>query len=325
MPFSTAGRYFNRVYYIKKIKFISSFCSEIVTLQVRIPKNTQRPSFSRGYGKRVFLSVSGSLTLEASLVLSLLIFASVILMLPMKILNTERRIQASLEAVGEDFSKYAYLKKEMDEGFVLSESDSNEFAAAFCRKLFSGIAEGYAEASVIGGTDTNMVEQVTMKRSEILEDGEWIDLILDYEIRLPFPVLGISVVSRTARCRRRAWIGKEGNTEEGAGEGKEMEEMVYLGKQSTRYHRSRSCHYLSNRLTAVSVNETESLRNNSGGRYYPCAVCCSGAPDGTIVYLLPEGNRYHCSKICRAITAYVRMVPLSEVSHLGACSYCGEG
>ncbi len=316
MPFSMADVYLNQVYIVKKMQSISFTIFKIVTLQVRIP-------LYHCYGKRVFPSASAGLTLEAALVLSLLIFASVSLILPMKILNTERRIQASLEAVGEDFSKYTYLKQALEEGMESAQSGADDFARAFCTQLGAGIAEGYAEAKVIGYADTDALQQVTMKRSQILEDGAWIDLILDYEIRMPFPVLGLQAVNRTARCRRRAWVGKPGEDGTGGNPVEEENEMVYLGKQSTRYHRNRNCHYLANNLTPVSITEIGSIRNHSGGKYNPCAVCASGGQAVHTVYIMPEGSSYHSSRTCSAIIAYVRMVPLSEVKHLGACSYCG--
>ncbi|MGN0158666.1 MAG: hypothetical protein ACI39W_05935 [Brotaphodocola sp.] len=312
MPFSMAN---------KHRKSISFFVKKIVTLQVRIPGIYHKNPLNKRHGKKASLSVSAGLTLEASLVLSLLIFASVTLMLPMRILNTERKIQAALEAAGEDFSQYAYLQNVLESGLELSVPGANDFAKAFCRQLGTGIAEGYIEARVMDYADTDSVQQVTMRRSEFLEDGEWFDFILDYEIQMPFPVLGLSKMDRTARCRRRAWIGKEGMDGDGAAENDE--EMVYVGKYATRYHRSRYCHYLFHDLTAVSLDEVENLRNNSGGKYHACAVCASGG-SGDTVYIMPEGTSYHSSKTCTAITAYVRMVPLAEAEHLGACSYCGQ-
>ena len=50
-----------------------------------------------------------SLTLEAALVLPLVIFASVCLMLPAKLMITERKLQAGLEAAGGELSQYDYL------------------------------------------------------------------------------------------------------------------------------------------------------------------------------------------------------------------------
>ena len=57
-----------------------------------------------------------SLTLEAALVLPLVIFASVCLMLPAKLMITERKLQAGLEAAGEELSQYAYLLDSVEQG-----------------------------------------------------------------------------------------------------------------------------------------------------------------------------------------------------------------
>lgn len=296
---------------------------KIATLQVRILIYFKTHILQACRGKKAFLSVSASLTLEAAISLSLFIFASVCLILPMKIMNTERRIQAALEQLGEDFSQYAYVKDALDKGKLFAIEGAGDFAKEFCRHLVSGMAQGYAQVRVAEHVDTEAVRQITMVRSQILEDGENIDLILDYEIRLPFPVLGLPALQRTARCRRRAWIGKEGK-DYGENNEQQTEEdpIVYVGKSSTRYHRSRSCHYLANQLTKVSKAQVENMRNESGGKYYPCAVC--GGSAGSTVYIMPSGSSYHSGKSCSAIVAYARAVRQSEVEHLGACSYCGR-
>ena len=95
-----------------------------------------------------------------------------------------------------------------------------------------------------------------------------------------------------------------------------------MGKDGSRYHRSRTCHYLYNDLSAVAFSEVGGLRSQSGERYRPCAVC-GGGSSGT-VYVMPSGETYHSRKNCSAIVAYVRAVPLESVSHLGACSYCSQ-
>lgn len=315
MPFCMTDLYKNS---------ISSITLKLVTLQVRIPLKNRNKILGTCHDRKAFLSASGSLTLEASLVLALLIFAMTVLILPMRILNTERKIQASLESVGEDFSKYAYLQRNLKDGLESLVPGASAWAKEFCHQLETGIAENYIEEKVMEHADTALIQQITMKESEFLDDGEWFDLILNYEIRMPFPVLGLDAVSCTARCRRRAWIGKEGKDDDGENDTDTTEEMVYIGKNPTRYHRKRSCHYLANDLTAVSFDEIEALRNQNGGKYHACAVCAGNGDTGSTVYIMPSGSSYHSSKTCTAIIAYVKMVPLSEVAHLGACSYCGN-
>lgn len=297
---------------------------EIVTLQVRILSSKFSKCLHDCHGKKAFLSVPAALTLEAAMCLTLFIFAAVCLMLPMKIMNTERKVQAALEELGEDFSQYAYIKESLEKGQLFNVTGAGDFAKGFCRYLVAGAAQGYAQVQVMSHADTSAMEHVTMLRSRILEDEETIDLILDYEIRLPFPVLGLPALERTARCTRRAWIGREGKDYDGTGGSQEgnPDEIVYVGKNSTRYHRSRSCHYLANRMTGVSRDEVSGLRNAYGSKYNPCAVC--GQLSGDTVFITSGGRSYHTTQVCSAIVAYVRAVRLSEVEHLGPCSYCGK-
>ncbi len=336
MPFSTRMQ----ESHIDELQYAqSSFKKRLcVTLQVRIlffVKILQAVFVC--CGKKAFLSASGcrcrtekqgiaaSLTLEAALSLSLFIFASVCMFLPMKILNTDRKVQAALEAVGEDFSRYAYLKDMVERGSDVDIPGAGDFAKSFCRYLTAGAAEGYAQVMVMQHLDTKLVKNVRMIRSLVLEDGEIFDLIFDYEIQMPFPVLGMDRIERTARCRRRAWIGKPGKDFSNGGDGSSMDdEIVYVGKNSTRYHRSPNCHYLDNNLIQVLYEQVSGMRNDSGGKYYACRVCGMGAEEGSIVYLMPSGTSYHTTKNCTAINAYVRAVRRSEVVHLGPCSYCSK-
>lgn len=324
MPFSVAVL---QQYQITKLRIRrkpnEKKSKEVVTLQVRILKKIFISILQDSCGKRAFLSIPASLTLEAVMSLTLFIFAVVCLILPMKIMNTERKIQAALEKMGEDYSQYAYVAHALEKGKLSSVAGAGDFAKQFGRQMISGAAQGYAQVQVSSYVDTEAMKQIRMLRSQILEDGETIDLVFDYEIRLPFPVLGLSALQRSARCKRRAWIGKEGKDygEDTGGDAGE-DPVVYIGKNSTRYHRSRSCHYLSNNLTGVARDKVSGLRNDNGGRYYPCAVCGKNA--GSTVYIMPSGSSYHSSKRCTAIVAYARAVRLSEVEHLGACSYCGK-
>lgn len=308
-----------------RMKMLCSGIRKYVTLQVQIllkQFNYISKSWAQCHDRRAFLSAS--LTLEAALGLSLFIFAAVCMLLPMRIMNTERKLQAAMESMGEEFSRYAYIKHAVEHSKPLSAAGTGDFAKAFCKHLVTGAAQGYGMVQLKDHTDTRALEHMSMARTRIQEEGEMIHLVLDYEIRLPFPVPGLPSLQRTAVCSRRAWVGLAGKTYDADGNRTDdPDETVYIGKNSTRYHRSRECHYLSNQLKTVPLASMEDHRNQSGSRYSPCAVC--GSQAGTYVYIMPSGKSYHSSAVCRAILAYVKAVPLSQVEHLGACSYCGKG
>lgn len=328
MPFSMAVQD-SQSYHILQLSRVFKKIKEnknkkIVTLQVRILSDTHIKWLADRHGKKVFLSVSGALTLEAAMCLTLFVFASVCLILPMKVMNTERKIQAAMEMIGEDYSRYAYLQQSIEQGKALASVDIGNSAKEFSRYLAAGAGVIYAQEQISDRIDTQALEHANMLRSRIMTDNEMIDLIFDYELRLPFPVLGMSVWKRSARCRRRAWVGMEGKDYRSEGNQSKVDGdmRVYIGKDSTRYHKDRNCHYLSNRLTAVSKEQVKERRNESGRKYRSCSIC--GDCSAGIVYILPNGESYHSEQNCRAIMAYVRTAKLSEVEHLGPCSYCSR-
>lgn len=294
-----------------------------VTLQVRMPMKT-----SRCLGKRVFSSVSvrfkASMSVEAAFALSLFLFFMISLSSPMKLMNIHRQMQAALESVGEDAARYAYVTSALGKGeddLQNEEQWKSEYTASFKDKA-AILAYGTYELSrrFSGGP----VEGLNLMRSKVMEDDDDIDLVVQYRVRLPFAVFGVQSVPQMCRCRRRAWTGRDGGSGSGEnGSGRE-DEIVYIGKNSTRYHRDRYCHYLYNHLSSVSRDEVENIRNQGGGKYHACSVC-GGNKDGNTVYVMPYGDKYHTDPECSSIISYVQAVKLSEVEYLGGCSYCSGG
>ena len=163
--------------------------------------------------------------------------------------------------------------------------------------------------------------------SRVSEDGEWIDLRASYQVRLPFSVFALDHVTLTSRSRKRGWIGAEGGyfSEKNASEPEGK--WVYVGRDSTRYHLSPSCHYISNQITAAAYADVISgvLRNSGGCRYKACRYCGKTVSAGGLVYILPSGEVYHGKQDCSSLAYYVQKVRRSEVEYMGVCSYCGSG
>ena len=168
----------------------------IVTLQVRLPENMTARS-----GKRVSFSASASMTVEAALVLPLFLFAGCILMQPFPILNTQRQVQEILEVAAEEISQNAGVAWN---GAQISEP------------MTEAAAWAYAEAFVRKKTATLPIQNLSLMQSQLLKDGKTIDLIAHYQIRMPFPVLGVRAVEQTNRSFRYAWTGLDGPVD-GAG------------------------------------------------------------------------------------------------------------
>lgn len=97
------------------------------------------------------------MTLEAAFTLSLLIFASVSLMLPAKIMITERKMQAGLESAGEELSQFAYLLDSLNEEKQENSSGAGESDKTFCLNAEQAAAPLYARAKVMSYCDTERI------------------------------------------------------------------------------------------------------------------------------------------------------------------------
>lgn len=277
----------------------------IATLQVRLKRNL--PADYENRGKRVWISVSlkGSVAAEAAFVLPIFLFAAFLMMLPMKVMDRQRQVQAAVDAVCEEMSQYAYITKEMEgAGGILSVV--------------------YAGQRILSQIDQSGMENISFLKSRIMERDQKIELVMEYDMKLPFSAFGIGKVNMEVRSIRRAWVGEEEKTGQEAGAEDDRNQIVFTGKDSTRYHFSRDCHYLYNKISSVSADEIEGKRNMDGGKYYPCRICGNGAAEAGQVFIMPRGSSYHTSRYCRAIISYTEGVPLKAVEHLGPCSYCSR-
>lgn len=309
-----------------------------VTLQVRIPLKyyglPEKRVLSSASSKRnavMSRRLKASLSVEAALVLSLYLFAAAILMAPMKMMNESRKIQTALEGVCEEVCQYAGLaavpdreQEAFDNDEVQTDSVGNVVPEKLVRNLTEAGIKVYAERKIRQLVGPEKAGNFSFSETEFLNDGETVDLILHYQMYLPFPVFRIKGIPMTARSCRRAWIGKRGGTESSNSGGDPVEETVYVGKSSTKYHRNRECHYLFNDISVYPFEAIDTLRNSDGKRYRPCARCGSMASAGGKIYVMPSGETYHSDRSCSSIVAYVRAVPLSEVAYLGPCSYCAQ-
>jgi hypothetical protein len=305
------------------------------TLQVRKPEH-QKNRIKQNREKRVWAFTSSSckfvrnekrfvcrasVSVEAALALSIFIFAMVCMMIPFRMMERQRQVQASLESVNEGLCQYAYLEYMLAKGEEIPKEDGDwkqDLLLGIVNHTIGAKAESIAESMF----PKDGMKSRSFSGSAYLEDGEMIKLCMDYQMQMPFSIFHFDDLSFSSGSIRRAWIGRDGLSQNENQMEDEEDPIVYIGKTSVRYHKSKNCHYLSNQLQTVDYSLIASLRNQNGGKYYPCAVCGGSKESGMNVFIMKSGSRYHTSKNCSAIIAYVQEVKLSTVKHLGGCSYC---
>ena len=167
-------------------------------------------------------------------------------MMPMRMMDRQRQIQAVLEGVGEDISQYAYavrcLEGENAASVDVSRGAGEEAADNGGWDMGEGIyalSEAYAAGAILSRINQEWVEDVSFQGTEIGPD-DMVHIVMHYRMRLPFSVLDWTACPLRACAAEDVDRGCGKSMGEG-GLGKwPGEEIVYIGKTSTRYHRQRA-------------------------------------------------------------------------------------
>lgn len=144
-----------------------------------------------------------------------------------------------------------------------------------------------------------------------------IHIKVSYRMKTPLPKWLSKEISCEDSLDIKGWTGYKGGIENA-----QEETLVFITETGSVYHTDYSCTYLNLSVQPVAAGEVENLRNESGGKYYPCSSCAKKNIEKGIVYITNTGDRYHLSLQCSKLKRKIYVVPLREVAGKGACSKC---
>ena len=253
--------------------------------------------------KRVSLSTltkkrKGSITVEAALAIPLFLFAVLSLVFLFEIAAIKINVKNGLYAAGKIASQEAYLVKMVIPAKV--EADLVEYIGR--ERLNQSIVEQGA-----GGINCQ-------NSSLSLFTGEG-KLVAEYQVIAPFPG-HLLKISQREEIKIKGWVGYKGGLTEDTDE-----KLVYMTETGLVYHLDYNCTHLDLSIKGATESEIISMRNESGGKYYPCERCDEQA---TFFYLTKTGNRYHGNIGCSSLKRTVYSVKLSEVYGKGGCKRCSN-
>lgn len=256
--------------------------------------------------ERISLSAShrGSMTVEAAWVLPLFLYAALAFLNFFQAVSLAGCVAEGMQDAGKQMAVYAYAKE-------AASGDEKVQAAGVVSLLY---AKNRIRQAV--GADA---PSISLVRSSVLKGDEMIDLVAEYRLRWKIPFLALSDVPVRQRARIRAWTGRS-ETGDTDGDGKSTG-TAYVTVNGSVYHRDRECTHIRLSVHAVPKGEISKLRNDSGGKYYPCEKC---GGNGARVYVTETGDRYHSSVTCSGLKRGVIEVPMSRVEGWAPCSRCGK-
>ena len=261
--------------------------------------------------------MKGSMTLEAAFVLPFFLFAVINILFAINIIGVQSRINAALHQTGNKmaFAGYGYEKMV---GSALPDSLAGVVMTyVYARgQVLEYAGRDYLDQScIVGGADG-----VSFEGSSVMTEGDIIDLQVSYKVKPFSAVMGFKGFSVTQCYYGRAWTGYD--VTQFVSDTSAEDPMVFITETGTVYHLDRNCTYLNPSVEPVPALTVDGRRNQSGGKYYPCGTCGTGARIGQ-VYITMQGSSYHSNINCPSLKRTIYTVPLSQVGGKGRCSKCG--
>ncbi|MFR5556115.1 MAG: pilus assembly protein [Coprococcus sp.] len=218
----------------------------------------------------------------------------------LEIMNVQTVMRSALHCAAKEIAEEAYVNPLVIRGKLE-------------KHIVEHVGETWLDHSVIsGGSDG-----IDCRKSKAWGSTGIMDLSLIYKVEVPILMFRIPAIVQEESMRVKGWNGYAGN-----GFGNQSDETVYITDTGIVYHKDADCTYLELSIKSVAISDVEQLRNESGGKYYPCESCMRKTFGKQMVYITDTGNRYHGSLSCSRLKRTVYAVPLSEVFGRGGCKRC---
>lgn len=138
----------------------------------------------------------------------------------------------------------------------------------------------------------------------------------EYSVQLPFPEFTNIKLPLCEKMIIKAWNGNQKKDKN-----LQREAIVYITEYGIVYHEDLKCPYLEPKIKYVSYEEVKMLRNLYREKYTRCTKCVYGSPLSG-VYVSEHGNKYHNSLNCSSLKRNIFAVKKTEAGIRKGCSKC---
>ena len=251
------------------------------------------------WGRR---KLSGSMTVEATVLLPLLLFFFLHMMGFLEMLRLHGKLEFALWECGNQLSVYMALEPEM--------------AAQLPDVALSYGYVGNSVKSLLG--KEYLDESPLVRGSSGLNylaceyTQECLDIGVSYQVKPPVTLFPFPYMRMVNRYYGHAWTGYDLQ--------KELS-YVYVTVYGEVWHSRADCTHIFLTIQEVEKEQVGKLRNLHGAKYYACERCEKEA-EGETVFITEQGNRFHKDGDCPALTRYIRAILWQEDIPYRPCSRC---
>lgn len=291
---------------------------------------SEKPWDTGRYGSAV-PGNKGSVTIEAALLLPMVLVLCFSILFFFQMLQVQLRLQKAMDETAREMAIAGYAETLLPGGFFpeADEDTVSGLLASYADEFLGvGLGTAYAAARVPARVGCDWLDETLLvggHRGISFSTGlnameeKNIDLRAAYQFRLPLLPGALVTVRLGQRSFRRMWVGQR--YEPVATEEASDERQVYITEQGQAYHYFNDCMTLKRCIVSTSSDQLAELRNASGKIYYPCEYCVRGGAQAVVFYT-KDGTRYHNDRQCSVLLRVIRSVPISQVEDRSLCHYC---
>lgn len=248
--------------------------------------------------------MEAGVTVEAAIILPICLFFLINLGSAVEMIRLHNNLQMALWDTGDRLALY---------GCEQGENEAASWISGFYirNRILDYVGENYLDQSPLARGSRSL----QLWESDMLE-GDRLDIKLTYSVEPVISLAGFRGFRMANRYTVHLWNGYDltGETEKG--------QVVYMTEYGEVWHRDRNCTYLQLTIKDISRDAVGDARNRWGDRYTACGKCREEEmPE--VVYVTPDGVRFHWSSGCPGLKRTVRAVPVAEAEGYPPCSRCG--
>lgn len=301
-------------------------------------------------------SSKASITVEASLVLPIFIFAMYAFIFFIQMISIQQEVQQGLLQTARFCEKIGYVhdyvinyegkdeegnnqnnqspentSKENSSEENLSKENKSESSEIDVREIVtylitSGLMQGkFGEVVDQGIINKSCVEGGMKGFSFLLSSYDTetniADVTVQYKVHFPLGLAIIKDFDITQKVKVRVFVGLSNTTSD---EEEGDDDYVYIAETGTVYHESKECTHLKLSITKINRSSLNSQRNTSGGKFYACEICNPEDVKQEYYYITKQGNRYHSKTNCSGLKRTIKTIKRSEVGDRRPCTRCGK-
>lgn len=269
--------------------------------------------------------IQGSMTVEAAILIPIILFLFVSLLAFPEMLRLHGKIEMGLWDIGSDLCMYSYAFAGEDDITHSEErkqdwwKDLADVALSYTyvkERLTKRLGEDYLNTSPL----TYGAEGLRFVGSDLTENPDIIELTVTYRVSPFSQRMGFPDFLLKNHYYAHAWTGY---WIPGTEENRNRQKEYYVTDYGEVYHCKRECTHLDLSIQQVSFVKALSSRNQYGNRYRKCMTCGKRTFFGK-TWITNEGECYHFAVDCPGLKRTIYRITEKEKKKYRPCSRCAK-